>query len=91
MTQPSFRRWMGAMWLYTVLRIGLFLALFGLLWVLGVTGFLGAVIALALSLPLSYVLLAKPRQRFAALIEQRIEARRAQQADLDARLSGDDD
>jgi Protein of unknown function (DUF4229) len=91
MTQPSFRRWMGAMWLYTVLRIGLFLALFGLLWLLGVTGFLGAIIALALSLPLSYVLLAKPRQAFAALIEQRIEARRARQADLDAKLSGDED
>jgi hypothetical protein len=87
----GFGRWMGAMWLYTVLRIGLFLALFGLLWLLGVTGFLGAIIALALSLPLSYVLLAKPRQAFAALIEQRIEARRARQADLDAKLSGDED
>jgi hypothetical protein len=91
MTQPSFGRWMGAMWLYTALRIALFLALFGLLWLLGVTGFLGAIIALALSLPLSYVLLAKPRQAFAALIEQRIEARRARQADLDAKLSGDGD
>ena len=91
MSEPSFRRWMGTMWLYTVLRIALFLVLFGLLWVLGVTGFLGAVIALALSLPLSYVLLARPRQAFAAQIEQRIEARRARQADLDAKLSGDDD
>ena len=91
MSEPSFRRWMGTMWLYTLLRSALFLVLFGLLWVLGVTGFLGAVIALALSLPLSYVLLAKPRQAFAAQIEQRIEARRARQADLDAKLSGDED
>jgi len=91
MSEPSFRRWMGTVWLYTLLRIALFLVLFGLLWVLGVTGFLGAVIALALSLPLSYVLLAKPRQAFAAQIEQRIEARRARQADLDAKLSGDED
>ncbi|HKF34683.1 MAG TPA: DUF4229 domain-containing protein [Jatrophihabitantaceae bacterium] len=91
MSEPSFRRWMGTMWVYTLLRIALFLVLFGLLWVLGVTGFLGAVIALALSLPLSYVLLAKPRQAFAAQIEQRIEARRARQADLDAKLSGDED
>ena len=91
MSEPSFRRWMGTMWLYTLLRVALFLVLFGLLWVLGVTGFLGAVIALALSLPLSYVLLAKPRQAFAAQIEQRIEARRARQADLDAKLSGDED
>ena len=91
MSEPSFRRWMGTMWVYTLLRIALFLVLFGLLWVLGVTGFLGAVIALALSLPLSYVLLARPRQAFAAQIEQRIEARRARQADLDAKLSGDED
>jgi hypothetical protein len=91
MTEPSFRNWMGAMWLYTLLRIALFFVVFGLLWLLGVKGFLGAVIALALSLPLSYVLLAKPRQAFAAQIEQRIEARRARQADLDAKLSGDDD
>jgi hypothetical protein len=91
MTEPSFRGWMGAMWLYTLLRIALFFVVFGLLWLLGVKGFLGAVIALALSLPLSYVLLAKPRQAFAAQIEQRIEARRARQADLDAKLSGDDD
>jgi Protein of unknown function (DUF4229) len=89
--QPSFRRWMGAMWLYTVLRIGLFLALFGLLWLVGVTGFLGAIIALALSVPLSFVLLAKPRQAFAAVLEHRVEARKLRQAELDAKLQGDDD
>jgi hypothetical protein len=89
--QSGFGRYMGAMWLYTVLRIVLFFVLFGLLWLLGVTGFLGAIIALALSMPLSYVLLSRPRQAFAALIEQRIEARRVRQADLDAKLSGDDD
>jgi Protein of unknown function (DUF4229) len=89
--QGGFGGYMGAMWLYTVLRIGLFFALFGLLWLLGVTGFLGAIIALALSMPLSYVLLSRPRQAFAALIEQRIEARRVRQADLDAKLSGDED
>ena len=25
MSEPSFRRWMGTMWLYTLLRIALFL------------------------------------------------------------------
>lgn len=91
MTQPpTFRRSFGAMWLYTVLRFGLFFALFGLLWLVGVKGFLGAIIALVLSVPLSFVLLAKPRHRFAAVLEQRIEARKQRQHDLDAKLSGND-
>jgi len=89
--QPSFGRTMSAMWLYTALRFGLFFALFGLLWLVGVKGFLGAVIALVLSVPLSFVLLAKPRAAFAAVLEQRVDARRARQAELDAKLRGDDD
>jgi O-antigen ligase len=89
--QPTFKRSMGAMWLYTVLRFGLFFALFGLLWLVGVKGFLGAVIALVLSVPLSFVLLARPRQAFARVLEQRVEARRQRQADLDAKLQGDDE
>ena len=88
--QPTFRRSMGAMWLYTLLRFGLFFVLFGLLWLVGVKGFLGAIIALALSVPLSFVLLARPRQAFAAVLEQRLEARQQRQADLDAKLEGDD-
>jgi len=84
-------RVMSAMWLYTALRFGLFFALFGLLWLVGVKGFLGAVIALVLSVPLSFVLLAKPRAAFAAVLEQRVDARRARQAELDAKLRGDDD
>jgi len=89
--QPSFARTMSTMWLYTALRFGLFFALFGLLWLVGVKGFLGAIIALVLSVPLSFVLLAKPRAAFAAVLEQRVNARRARQAELDARLRGDDD
>jgi len=89
--QPTFKRSMGAMWLYTVLRFGLFFALFGLLWLVGVKGFLGAIIALVLSVPLSFVLLARPRQAFAQVIEQRMEARKQRQADLDAQLRGDDE
>ncbi|HEY7050359.1 MAG TPA: DUF4229 domain-containing protein [Jatrophihabitantaceae bacterium] len=89
--QPTFKRSMGAMWLYTVLRFGLFFALFGLLWLVGVKGFLGAIIALVLSVPLSFVLLARPRQAFAQVLEQRVEARRKRQSDLDAQLRGDDE
>jgi len=77
------------MWLYTLLRFGLFFALFGLLWLVGVKGFLGAVIALALSVPLSFVLLARPRQAFATVLEQRVDARKQRQAELDAHLQGE--
>jgi hypothetical protein len=79
------------MWLYTFLRFGIFFALFGLLWLFGLRGFVGAVVALVLSIPLSFVLLAKPRQRMASNLEQRMTARRAKEADLDSKLSGDDD
>ncbi|HEY3716877.1 MAG TPA: DUF4229 domain-containing protein [Jatrophihabitantaceae bacterium] len=89
--QPTFRRSMGAMWFYTLLRFGLFFVLFGLLWLVGVKGFLGAIIALALSVPLSFVLLARPRQAFAAVLEQRVEARKQRQAELDAQLQGEDE
>jgi len=82
----SFGRWMGSMWLYTVLRFGLFFALFGLLWLVGVKGFLGAIIALVLSVPLSFVLLAVPRARFAASVEDRLNARREDRQQLDDKL-----
>lgn len=92
MTQPpTFKRSFSAMWIYTILRFGLFFALFGLLWLVGVKGFLGAIIALALSVPLSFVLLSRPRQAFAQVLEQRFDARKAREADLDAQLEGDND
>jgi Protein of unknown function (DUF4229) len=88
---PSFGRSMGALWLYTVLRFALFGALFGILWLIGVRGFLGAILALALSFPLSLVVLARPRALLSDTIEQRLEARRRRQQDLEAQLRGDDD
>jgi hypothetical protein len=78
------------MWLYTLLRFGVFFVLFGLLWLLNVRGFLGALIALGLSIPLSYVLLVGPRQRLASNLEQRVNARRNKATDLDSKLSGED-
>ena len=79
------------MWVYTVLRFGLFLALWGLLVVAGVQGLFAAVLAVLLSVPLSFVLLARPRARFAATIEQRINAQRAEREHLDDQLSGEDE
>jgi Protein of unknown function (DUF4229) len=81
---------MGSMWLYTLLRFGLFFALWGLLAVLGVHGFVAPILALLLSVPLSFVLLARPRARFTRQLEARLEAHRAERADLDARLDPDD-
>jgi O-antigen ligase len=95
MTQPQpesrFSTWMGSMWLYTVLRFGLFFALWGLLALAGVGGLVGAAVALLLSVPLAWVLLARPRARFAAQIEQRVNARKQHRAEFDAELSGRDD
>jgi hypothetical protein len=81
---------LSAMWLYSVLRIAMFGVLWGLLWVARVPVFLAAVIALALSIPLSFVLLAKPRQRLATNLERRIQLRVNKAQNLDAKLSGDD-
>lgn len=89
--RSGFGAWMGSMWLYTLLRIALFLALWGLLVLVGLEGLFALLIAAVLSVPLSYVLLARPRARFAATIEDRLEAHRAERARLDRELSGDDD
>jgi hypothetical protein len=84
--QPTFGRWMSSMWLYTGLRFALFFVLWGIVVLLGVHGLLGALVALVLSVPLSYVLLARPRARFAAILQARLEAQRARRADLDVEL-----
>ncbi|HEX8079792.1 MAG TPA: DUF4229 domain-containing protein [Jatrophihabitans sp.] len=86
---PSPGQTLGAMWLYTVLRFGLFLALWGLLWVARVPGLLAATIALVLSIPLSYILLRKQRERLAANLEARVAAKQAQRHNLDAQLTGE--
>ena len=88
---PSAVQSLGAMWAYTLLRFGLFFVIWGVLWVARVPGFLAAVIALLLSVPLSFVLLNRQRQKVAANLEQRIEARRARSHDLDGKLSGTPD
>ncbi len=79
------------MWLYTVLRFGLFLALWGLLWLARVPGLLAATIALVLSIPLSYILLRKQRDRLAANLEARVTARQSHRHDLDSQLAGEQD
>jgi len=74
------------MWLYTILRFGLFFALWGILELLGVHGFLAPILALVLSVPLSFVLLARPRAMFTRQLEARIDARKQARDAFDARL-----
>jgi hypothetical protein len=80
---------MGSMWLYTVLRFGMFFALWGLLVLVGLHGLFAAFLALVLSVPLSLVLLAKPRARFTKQLEARVNARKHDRAELDAQLDPD--
>jgi hypothetical protein len=87
--EPKFGSWMGSMWLYTTLRFGLFFALWGLLYLVGLRGFIAPLVGLVLSVPLSLVLLARPRAIFTRQLERRVEARRADRGHLDAELDPD--
>lgn len=78
------------MWLYTLLRFGMFFLLWWVLELLGVHGFLAPLLALALSVPLSFALLARPRARFTRQLEARLEARRIEREQLDAQLNPED-
>src|SRR4051794_4515429 len=86
---PTFAGWLGSMWLYTILRVGLFLAIWGIVVLAGLPAFIAALVAAVLSIPLSYVLLAAPRARLASNIEARVDAHRHDRAELDAELSGE--
>jgi Protein of unknown function (DUF4229) len=76
---------------YTAARMLVLFAVALLLWVIGLHGFLLAAFAVVLSLPLSYVLLARQRIAFGADVERRVAERQARAAGLRARLRGDDD
>jgi hypothetical protein len=79
----------AALWLYTLARVAVFAALFGLLWVMGVRGLLGAAVALVLSVPVSFVVLTKPRAALTETMQARVQARGERTAALDAELSGE--
>jgi hypothetical protein len=76
---------------YTAGRVLVFAVLAGLGWLAGLRGFLLVVVALAVSVPVSWYLLARPRAAMAAEVERRVTERQARRADLRARLRGDDD
>jgi hypothetical protein len=82
-------RLLGQFWLYTFLRIALFGAVWGVLWLVNVRGMLALLFAVLLSVPLSFVLLARPRAALAASLEQRVSQRKVREDDLRHRLAGD--
>ena len=75
-------------WVYSLLRIALMAALFGLLWLFGLRGLIGAAVAVALSVPLSYVLLARPRNAMTAAMMDRLTVRQERNADFDEQVAG---
>ena len=68
---------------------GLFFVLWGLLYLVGVRGLFAALLALVLSVPLSFVLLARPRERFTRNLEARVNTRRVERERLDTELDPD--
>lgn len=88
-TSARAARLLGQFWLYTLLRIALFGAVWGVLWLVNVRGMLALLFAVLLSVPLSFVLLARPRAALAASLEQRVSQRKVREDDLRHRLAGD--
>ena len=82
---------MKAFAVYTAGRLLVFAGVAALLFVLGLRGFVLVLAALLVSLPVSYVLLARVRADFAAEVERRLTERRARREDLRTRLRGDDE
>ncbi|RBY75039.1 DUF4229 domain-containing protein [Geodermatophilus sp. TF02-6] len=81
-----------APWLaiYTVGRFAIAVALVLLLWWLGLAGFLGLLLGVLLSMPVSYLLLRPSRDRLTAALAARSTARKQAKAAREARLAGDD-
>jgi uncharacterized protein DUF4229 len=79
-----------ALALYTLGRLGIFVVLVALMWLVGLVGFLGLALGLALSVPVSYLLLRPLRERVTEAMAARIVSRRTAKADLRERLAGDE-
>jgi len=77
--------------IYTAGRIVVFAVLAGLLWLVGVRGFLLVFAALVLSIPVSYFFLARQRNALAADVERKVTDRQSRREDLRSQLRGDDD
>lgn len=86
MSGPSVRR---RFVVYTAARVAVFVALVALCWAVGLSGFLGLLIALVASVPVSLVLLRRQRQGLADAIAAHAGHRAESKAALRAQLRGD--
>ena len=76
--------------IYTVGRLGIAALLVLLLWQAGLGSFPGLLFGLLLSMPVSYVVLRRTRERLTEALAARSLARRAAKEELRTRLSGGD-
>ncbi|HEV7754273.1 MAG TPA: DUF4229 domain-containing protein [Mycobacteriales bacterium] len=76
---------------YSAGRVALFLAVAALLYLVGFRTFALLLLALAISMPLSYVLLRRQREAFGEQVARRVEHRRVEKEKLRAALRGDDE
>jgi hypothetical protein len=77
--------------IYTAGRVLVFAVLAGLLWLVGLRGFLLVIAALVLSVPVSYFVLARQRDALAADVERKVTNRQNRREDLRSQLRGDDE
>ena len=84
-TPPRVLPWLV---IYTVGRFGIAVLLILLLWLAGLGSFPGLLFGLLLSMPVSYVLLRRSRERLTEAFAARSVARRAAKEDLRTRLIG---
>jgi hypothetical protein len=75
---------------YTAGRVAVFLAIAAVLYLLGFRNYILLLLALVLSMPLSYVVLRRQREAFAQQVSGRLDRRRAEKERLRAELRGDD-
>lgn len=75
---------------YTAGRIAIFVVLVGLLWFVGLTGVLLYLAALVLSVPVSFLALARQRAALARHLERRMAERRSSRERFRSRLRGED-
>lgn len=76
---------------YSVGRVLVFAVVAALLFVAGLRSFPLVLLALLVSLPLSYVLLRRQREAFAAEVERRVAERKERQSRLRAALRGEEE
>lgn len=81
---------MRSLSVYLVGRLAIFALLAGLLYLIGLRSFYLLLAALLLSVPISVLVLKRPRQSLSGDIERRLDRRRADRRDLRAALRGDE-